>query len=442
MAATLVLLLAAAPGKSADTSEPLTGRWLVTEDLHGTPIYARFDLEQQGEKITGRFDGDKLEGSFAGGAFHFIAKDDSGGTKQVDGTLKNGVLSGTVLETDEADESHPERYPFTAIRVRQSPRAAAAHHEFTPQVFYREFSALNKPVLSVAPGDSIHTTTVDAGGTDQDGRKRVLGGNPQTGPFYIQSAMPGDTLVVHLTRLRLNRDYALSDDAIVGRGLDGKLAVKMQSGGRTVIWHLDIAGGLASLQKPGEHLTAYTVPVHPMLGCIATAPPPSRAAPSTGDSGNYGGNMDFNELVEGATLYLPVSVPGALLYLGDGHAAQGDGELNGNALETSLDVEFSVDVIPGRRTPGPRVESSTHIMAMGLAGSLDDAFKTATSNMAAWLAEDYQLTPVEIAEVFGTAAEYRVSEVADRNAGVVLKINKERLKGAAKAPPGDSGNPH
>jgi acetamidase/formamidase len=235
-----------------------------------------------------------------------------------------------------------------------------------------------------------------------------------------------------LTRLKLNRDYAISDDAVVGRGLDSWLAVKMKDGGKTVLWHLDIAQGLASLQKPGAHTATYTVPVHPMLGCIATAPAPARGAPSTGDSGSYGGNMDFNEIVEGATIYLPVSVPGALLYLGDGHAAQGDGELNGNALETSLDVEFTVDLIPGRRTPGPRVESATHIMAMGLGGSLDDAFRSATANMAGWIAEDYKLTPVEIAELFGTAAEYRVSEVADRNAGMVLRINKERLNGLAE----------
>jgi amidase len=433
-AATLFLLSCLPQaGNAAAAGEPLTGQWLVTEDLYGTPIYARLELEQQGQKITGQFDGDKLEGSLTGSAIHFIAKDGSGGSEQVDGTLKNGLMSGTVIETDEADESHSNRYPFTAVPVRPIQRAAPVQHEFSPSVFYREFSASNKPVLMVAPGDSIHTTTVDAGGTDHEGRKRVLGGNPQTGPFYIQSAMPGDTLVVHLTRLKLNRDYAISDDAIVGRGLDSGLAAKMQDGGKTVLWHLDVAQGLASLQKPGAHMAGYTVPVHPMLGCIATAPPPARAAPSTGDSGNYGGNMDFNEIIEGATLYLPVSVPGALLYLGDGHAAQGDGELNGNALETSLDVEFSVDVIPGRRTPSPRVESATHIMAMGLAGSLDDAFRTATSNMAGWLAADYKLTPAEIAEVFGTAAEYRVSEVADRNAGVVLKINKDRLKGLADA---------
>jgi amidase len=415
-------------GKVADAAEPLNSHWLVTADLHGTPLYGRLDIEQQGQKITGQFYGDKFDGSLDGSAIHLVAKDNSGGTSKVDAALKSGVLSGTVVETDGADESHSDRYSFTAIPVRQEHRNAPVHHEFVPSVFYREFSASNKPVLSIDPGDSIHTTTVDAAGTDQDGHRRVLGGNPQTGPFYVQSAIPGDTLVVHLTRLRLNRDYAISDDGLVGRGTDNSLAVKMKDGGKTVLWHLDVAQGLASLQKPGAHMATYTVPVHPMLGCIATAMAPSRGAPPTGDSGSYGGNMDFNEIVEGATIYLPVSVPGALLYVGDGHAVQGDGELNGNALETSLDIEFSVDIIPGRRTPGPRVESATHIMAMGLGGSLDDAFKSATANMAGWIAEDYKLTPAETAELFGTAAEYRVSEVADRNAGVVLKINKERLK--------------
>jgi amidase len=178
-------------------------------------------------------------------------------------------------------------------------------------------------------------------------------------------------------------------------------------------------------------MARYTVPVRPMLGCIATASPPGFATPPTQDSGFYGGNMDFNEIIEGATVYLPVSVPGALLYLGDGHAVQGDGEINGNALETSLDVEFTVDVIPGRRLSAPRVESATHIVAMGLDGSLDEAFRQATSNMAGWLADDYKLTPSEIAEVIGSAAEYKVSEAADRNAGVVLKINKDRLKALA-----------
>jgi amidase len=170
-----------------------------------------------------------------------------------------------------------------------------------------------------------------------------------------------------------------------------------------------------------------------MLGCVAVAPEPAQAPPGTGDSGRWGGNMDYNDIVEGATVYLPVSVPGALLYLGDGHAAQGDGELNGNALETSMDVEFTVDVLAAKSVPSPRVDSPTHIMAMGLAGSLDDAFRAATANMAQWLTDDYKLTPSEVAQVIGSSAEYKVSEVADRNAGIVLKINKQRLQGLSPA---------
>ncbi|HET6934501.1 MAG TPA: acetamidase/formamidase family protein, partial [Candidatus Angelobacter sp.] len=205
--------------------------------------------------------------------------------------------------------------------------------------------------------------------------------------------------------------------------------IKNKDGFKNVRWHLDLQRGLASPEKPADHLTSYAVPVRPMLGCIATAPGPAQAPPGTGDSGGWGGNMDFNEIVEGATVYLPVSNPGALLYVGDGHALQGDGEVNGNALETSMDVEFTVDVISGKRAPGPRVESETHIMAMGLGGSLDDAFRTATDNMAHWLMDTYGLTPSEVAQVIGTTAEYKVSEVADRNAGIVLKIAKERLQG-------------
>ena len=117
------------------------------------------------------------------------------------------------------------------------------------------------------------------------------------------------------------------------------------------------------------------VPLHPMLGCIAVAVGPSDAPPPTGDSGYYGGNMDFNEIAEGATVYLPVINPGALLYFGDGHALQGDGELNGNALETSMDVTVTVDLIQNQRTGFPRIETPTQFIALGYSGYLDDALK-------------------------------------------------------------------
>jgi len=407
---------------------PLTGRWTVSSDFHGTTLYFPLEMEQQGDKLTGNFDGDKLEGTVSGSSVQFLAKDDHGGSEDVKATWKGSTISGTVVFISGDDPTHPETHPFTATPVPARRAGPPERHEFTPTVFYRRFSPENKPVLTVAPGDTIHTTTVDAGGTDEKGVTRVLGGNPETGPFYIETAAPGDTLVVHITKLRLNRDWAISDDGIVDRATDSDLAAKNKDLWKNVRWHLDLAKGTASPEKPAEHLTNYVVPVRPMLGCVATAVGSAQAPPGTGDSGRFGGNMDFNEIVEGATVYLPVSNPGALLYVGDGHATQGDGELNGNALETSLDVEFTVDVIPGKRIRGPRVESATHIMAMGLGGSLEDALRGATGSMAAWLNEDYQLTPSEVAQVLGSAAEYRISEVADRNAGIVLKISKARLE--------------
>jgi acetamidase/formamidase len=319
-----------------------------------------------------------------------------------------------------APAREPSRVDVAGQRVAP---LSARRHEFTPSVFHRQFSAQAPPALAISPGDTIHTTTIDAGGVDERDQHRSPGGNPQTGPFFVTGAMPGDTLAVHIVRLRLNRNWAVSDDAVVARAVGMVEALK--SSGRPVRWKLDREKGLAMPETPGEHLGAYAVPVRPMLGCIATAP--AAGAPDARDSGPYGGNMDFNEIVEGATVYLPVFVPGALLYLGDGHALQGDGEINGNALETSLDVEVRVDLIPARNVPGPRVETESHIMGMGLARSIDEAFKSATANLAAWLARDYHLTPAEIAEVIGTAVEYRISEVADRNAGVVAKLSKARL---------------
>lgn len=426
--ATSVLLAAVAPRAHAEPPAAVAGRWVATVDLWGTPQYYQLELTQQGETLGGTFSGDKLEGSLHGATVQFLAKDSDGGSEEATATLAGTTLTGTLVLTDSGDPRHPTRHSFTASFVPPRTARPPHRHDFTPTVFYRQFSPLNAPVLRIAPGDTVSTTTVDAGGSDARGTVRVLGGNPQTGPFFVEGAVPGDTLVVHLDRVRLNRDWAISDDALVPRALDSRLAVSHKDTHQSVRWHLDRARGIATSEKPGAHLARYTVPLRPMLGCIGVAPSPVQAPPPTGDSGPWGGNMDFNEAVEGATVYLPVRNPGALLYLGDGHAAQGDGELTGDALETSLDVQFTVDILPGQTLLGPRLESASHLMAMGLDGSLDGAFRAATANMAAWLADAYKLTPSEVAQILGTAAEYRISEVADRNAGIVLKLARDRLR--------------
>jgi amidase len=427
LALAIFALSASALAQSPDTKPNLTGHWTAIVDYYGTPANYGFDLTQQGDKLTGKFRGDPLEGAVDGASFHVTAKDTDGSTEQVKGTIQNNTLQGEVIETDASTPARPVNYTFTA--TQRAPRSSAPpeSHDFTPTVFYRQFSPFNKPVLTINPGDTVHTTTVDAGGNDLNGQKRVMGGNPQTGPFFIQTAMPGDILAVHIKHLRLNRDWAMSDDDLVERATDSDLAVKMKDAGKTIVWHLDLTNGTASPAKPSERLAHYAVPLKPMLGCIATATGPASAPPGTGDSGYYGGNMDFNEITEGATVYLPVSNPGALLYLGDAHALQGDGELNGNALETSMDVEFTVDVLPDKHLPSPRVENATSIIALGYSGSLDSAFRDATSNMAQWLTDDYKLSPTEVAEVLGTASQYKVAEVADRNAGVAIKVDKALL---------------
>jgi amidase len=410
----------------------LDGTWLLTTDIFGYPLHQRFALEQKGKSLTGRVDADKVEGTVKGSAVQFVSKRDAGGSNEYTGTLSGDTMSGTVVLID-GDTGERVNSTFSATRVPERRTGPPQRHEFAPTTFHRRFSAETKPVLTIWPGDSVHTTTVDAGGADEKGVTRVLGGNPETGPFYVETAIPGDVLAVHIVRLRLNRDWAMSDDGVVPRAVDNGMAVKLKDTGKAIRWRLDRDKGIATPDKPAEHLKDYSVPLRPMLGCVGVAPGFAAAAPGTGDSGRYGGNMDFNGIVEGTTVYLQVRQPGALLYVGDGHAVQGDGELNGDALETSMDVEFTVDLIPDKRIATPRVESPTHIMAVGLDGSLEGALREATSGMAQWLEQDYSLTPSEVAQVLGTASEIAINEVADRNAGVVMRLSKDRLRQIPRA---------
>jgi amidase len=403
----------------------VAGDWLLTQDVYGNPLHQRLTLKVDGTAVSGTLGRRPIAGTVTGSAIRLTVKNQDS-ADEFNGTLSADSMTGTLIHTETADQN-PLKTSWSARRVPAKRAGPPQRHEFVPTTFYRQFSASTPPVLHIWPGDTVHTTTVDAGGTDEKSVTRVLGGNPQTGPFYVETALPGDVLVVRLNRVRLNRDWAISDDGIVGRALDADFAVKMKDGFKNVRWRLDRQRGVAMLEKPTEHLANFTVPVRPMLGCVAVAPGFGSAPPNTGDSGRYGGNMDFNEIVEGTTVYLPVAQPGALLYVGDGHAAEGDGELNGNALETSMDVEFTVDVISSKSMMTPRVESLTHIMTVGLGGSLEDALRAATASIGQWLEQDYKLTPSEIAMVLGSSVEYTINEVADRNAGVVAKLRKDRL---------------
>jgi len=414
---------------AAQSNADPAGEWIVTADLFGTQLQQVLTIKTEGQKVNGtirgfgRFD---IDGTFTGNTIRFVTRHDKETNGEYEGTLTADGISGRGNAFDSKPE---ERIPikWTARRLPPAPSGPPQRHEFVPTKFQRAFSPFVEPVLHIKSGDSVHTTTVDAGGRDEKGVSRVLGGNPETGPFYVDGALPGDILKVKLTRVRLNRNWAGSDDGLVPRATTASLARDMKYEPDRVRWKLDRERGLAMPEKPGEHMKNFAIPVKPMLGCVATAPSTTGQPVAAGDSGGFGGNMDFNEIGEGTTLFLPVNAVGALLYLGDGHALQGDGELNGNALETSMDVEFTVEVIKDKKMHTPSVETDQYFETMALAGSLDDAFRNASEALTRLLMDDYKLTPSEAAIVMGSSVEYRVSEVADRNAGVVAKLRKDRL---------------
>jgi acetamidase/formamidase len=160
-----------------------------------------------------------------------------------------------------------------------------------------------------------------------------------------------------------------------------------------------------------------------MLGCIGVAPARKEAI-ATGVPGAFGGNMDYASMGAGVKLMLPVNEPGALLFLGDGHARMGEGEVVGTGLETSMDVEFSVALVKKKAIGWPRLETATHVMALGSARPLLEAFQHATTELQKMLVTDYGMTERGAQILMGQAAEYEIANVVDPNFTVVAKIAK------------------
>jgi len=416
--ATLCFVVMAVSASAADVS----GRWELTARLLNDVNHARVTFTVTGEKLTGTLNELTLEGTVKGDEVAFVATRPNGERfGAFKGRVKGNDITGTA-----SWPGFTEDISWVARRAKERPDKPQVHR-FEPKEFHRVFSDAIAPALQIFPGDTVSTWTVDAAGVDSRGVRRSLGGNPQTGPFYVEGAFPGDTLVVKLNKVRLNRDSAISSGRIASTALNPAYVERTRyQPDFDSNWVLDREKGIGRLKNPSEHLKNYTVKLQPMVGCLAVAPPAHQAF-RTGYPGTFGGNMDYNQIREGTTVYLPVSVPGALLFIGDGHAAQGDGELTGNALETSLDVEFTVDVISGRTSNGPRAENSEYLMSSGIGNSLTDALQQATTQLVNWLQSDYALTPNEAAVVLGTAMQYDIAEVVDPLMHVVAKIRKDVL---------------
>jgi amidase len=409
--AALVIVLSGIPGQA---QQNIAGDWALTLfDTFG-PNVMRLSLSLNGETLTGSAAGRPIEGTFSRGTIAL----------KIRNFTMTGALDGAELKGEAA---FPDRtVKWTAVRL-PSPPASPRTHDFEPSAFHLYFSSKVAPALRIHPGDTVRTWSVDAGGVDRHGTRRSPGGNPQSGPFYIENAMPNDTLVVRLNRVRLNRDWAQSGSRVVGRALEpGTLGSVKWDDNFASRWKLDPVRGVATLDRPTAALAKLAIPLQPMLGCVAVAPQGELSIRTT-DSGAFGGNMDYNQIREGTTLYLPVYHPGALLFLGDGHAAQADGELTGDALETSMDVEFTVDLIRDRNFGHPLAENDEFLISIGIGGSLDQALQQATSGMMRWLERDYKLTGSDAAMIMGFALKYDVVDLVGTQVSIAAKVPKAAL---------------
>jgi acetamidase/formamidase len=300
-------------------------------------------------------------------------------------------------------------------------------------VHWGYYDASLKPVLRIASGDAVRVETMvarglqrlRAAGVKEDEIPEALkaveravtdrgpGAHPLTGPIWVEGAEPGDVLEVKILGFEFLHPYGVSG-FIPGSGtLPDDFPYT-----RFHLVRFNVREGTAAF-APGITLKlapffgSIGVALHPMLGRISSGPP-----------GAHAGNLDNKELVAGSTLYLPVHVPGALLSLGDGHGAQGDGEVTLTALETSLRGTVQVSVRKGRRLNWPRAETPTHYIAMGLHTDLDEAAKLATREMIDFLTSEKKMSRDEAYILCSVAADLHVTQLVDGTKGVHAMIAK------------------
>jgi acetamidase/formamidase len=319
-----------------------------------------------------------------------------------------------------------------ALAAAGAPAVFGETHHFAAKQYYNTFSFAHPPALKIKPGDRVITRTIDARGDDFQGKRVGERPNPQIGPFYVEGAEPGDMLVVNLEKIEPNRATAWTDSLLAPYTADP--AFLRFTGGReqkTVTWNIDRQRRVAWVEAPGMRPSRVEVPLRPMLGCVGTAPP-NKEAIHTSTPGTFGGNMDYNGMNAGVKVMLPVSEPGALLFLGDGHAVQGDGEVVGNATEISMDVEFSVNLVKKKSIGWPRLENDAHLVVLGSATSLLRSLQHATTELQKWLMEDYGFDERGAALLMGHALRYEIANVVDPRFTVAAMIPKALLKGGGR----------
>lgn len=313
-------------------------------------------------------------------------------------------------------------------------------HELTvapERIHWGYYDARVKPVLRIASGDRVNVETMIAGGLtrlrmlkvpDGDIPRQLLavesaitdrgpGAHPMTGPIYVEGAEPGDAIEVRFLSIGFLHDYGINAFAPGGGTIPddfpyaGLKLFRWAHGAKTV----DFGPGI-------------TLPLAPFFGSVGVAPPPLAGKLSSRAPGWHGGNFDNKDLVAGSTLFLPVHVPGALLSIGDGHAMQGDGEVTGTALETSLTGQIEVRVHKGRRLKWPRAETPTHYIAMGLHEDLDEAARLAVREMVEFLVAEKKMTRDDAYMLCSLAANLQVTQTVDATKGIHASLAKSLFR--------------
>lgn len=295
-----------------------------------------------------------------------------------------------------------------------------------------------EPVSRVRPGTVMRLWTEDAFGSrlrtsaDLPSLKLDDHINPQTGPFHVEGAEPGDTLVLHCAELTPARDWGVSTTVPFFGGLTSTTrtaTLQAPLPERTWIYQVDAAAGTLRFDALASDFHV-DLPLRPMLGTVGVAPAAGEVRSSlVADA--FGGNMDTPELCPGATCYLGVNVPGALFSIGDGHYLQGEGEVCGTAVEGAMNVTLYVDLIKGRAPRWPRIENDDEWIVVGSARPLEDAWRIAHAEMVRWLADLYELDEMDAYQLLSQTCRSPLANMVDHNYSAVSKLAKTFLPESA-----------
>lgn len=323
-------------------------------------------------------------------------------------------------------------FTVAAFAQNSSEEGKVVRYQLKPSELKYTFASSYAPVARLKSGNILETSTVDCFGNaikkPGDTLNMAPGDNPLTGPFYIEGAEPGDTLAVKILDIQIDGEQGIGALAPGFGAINSTSYTPMLNEPiKEKIWFypIDRATNTATFQALDSKYTVK-IPLHPFFGCIGVAPAGAEARSSVVPEA-FGGNMDSPEASVGNTVYFPVNVSGAMLFLGDGHAAMGDGEVAGTAIEVPLRSRVQVRVIKSKKISWPRFENDEYIMTVGAYRPLDDALRIAFTELVGWIHNDYGLSEMDAYELLSQVGEIHLNEMVDPNYVIVAKVKKKFL---------------